>query len=83
MYREKPVSAPTAGPAARAEVSFAVTANMARPRLAGSQCLVYDTEAFPGAVTERLRHAELGSWTSVPIMGARPRDSQVNGQDLL
>ena len=76
-----PVSAPTPGPAAHAEVSSPVAVDTARPRPAGSLLRAYDMRAFPGAVTEPRRHAEHGSWPPVPTTGARPGDGQVNGYD--
>lgn len=76
-----PVSAPTPGPAAHAEVSSPVAVDTARPRPAGSLLRAYDMRAFPGAVTEPQRHAEHGSWPPVPTTGARPGDGQVNGYD--
>lgn len=74
-----PVSAPTLGPAAHAEVSSLVAADTARPRPAGSLLRAYDMRVFPGAMMEPRRHAEHGSWLPVPIAGARPGDGQVNG----
>lgn len=76
-----PVSAPTPGPAAHAEVSSPVAVDTARPRPAGSLLRAYDMRAFPGVVTEPRRHAEHGSWPPVPTTDARPGDGQVNGYD--